>query len=111
MFRPRFTLRFSLVVTAVLALFAWQYGIVWQRRTARRDSQHTFMLEREIPGDAGSGRVRVNLIRKALGDEPVRLIYMVPGNNWNEEEKRLRGLFPEATIEVMHPLLGTPSST
>ncbi|WP_428304375.1 hypothetical protein [Lacipirellula sp.] len=106
--RPRFTLRVALVVTAIVSAIAWQGGIAWQRKAAMRDSQHTFMVDRYIPGANGSGRLRVNVIRKAWGDEPVRLIYMVPDSNWEAEEERLRGLFPEAAIEVMHPLLETP---
>lgn len=63
------------------------------------------MLDAFIPGEPARDRNSINFLRALMGDEPVRLIYMVPGDNWDVEEKRLQGLFPEATNEVMHPRL------
>lgn len=105
---PRFTMRIALAVTAIVAIFAWQGGIVWQRKAAMRDSPRTFLLDAFIPGEPNTERHRVNFLRALMGDEPVHLIYQVPDNDWEVEQIRLQGLFPKATIEVMHPLLETP---
>ena len=106
--RPRFTLRVALAFTAIVAVLAWQGGIVWKRKSTMRDSPHTFLLDRILPGEPNTDRHRVNFLRSLMGDEPVRVIYQVPADDWKAEKERLEGLFPEATIDVLHPLLEVP---
>ena len=101
--RPRFTLRVALATTAVVAWFAWQGGIVWQRRTVIHDSPHKFVLDRLTPVAPGSDQLRVNPVRELWGDEPVRLIFLIPENDWKDEVERMKRLFPEAKIQVIHP--------
>ena len=101
--RPRFTMRVALAVTAIVAVLAWQGGIVWQRKAAMVNSEHKFIHETSITGAPAGDRQRVNFLRSLMGDEPVRQIYMVPGEDWKTEQVRLQGLFPEATIDVLHP--------
>ncbi len=99
--RPRFTLRVVLVVTAIVAVVAWQGSIVQQRRAAM-GSDHEFVLERLSPPPLSGYRpARVNALRALLGDEPVRFIYLRFGDGeWQVERDRIERLFPEARIEM-----------
>jgi hypothetical protein len=109
--RPRFTLRVALALTAIVAVLAWQGSIVWQRKAAMSGSEHTFILNRYVPGQPAGHRPTVNALRALLGDEPVQTIYLAPGKISESERDRLQRIFPEAHIEVGRPLVDLSSQT
>ena len=95
--RPRFTLRVALVVTAIVAVVAWQGGIVYQRKAAPkkvRASRRPVV----IPGNVATDlEMRLDPIRKMMGDESIRRIH-IRDELPEAELKSLQELFPEATI-------------
>lgn len=95
--RPRFNLRVVLAVTAILAVLAWQAGIVVQRHWARR-SGAVFVMAREGPPALSGEPIRLNFLRAFLGDEPVRFVYVEPKGDVEQRVAGLRRLFPEAQV-------------
>ena len=98
--RPRFTLRVVLVVTAIVAVLAWQVGTVARRRLAM-DAGDTFVLAREAPREAAPPTV--NAFRTLLGDVPVRFVYVAREGDWERRVDNLRSLFPEAEVITGFP--------
>jgi hypothetical protein len=96
--RPRFTLRTALVATAIVAVLAWQGGIVWQRKAAMREIQHTFILAADRHADPAK-LARITPLRRLLGDRAIQIIWVMPGENEGEDITRLRILFPEARVD------------
>ncbi len=95
--RPRFTLRVILAITAIVAVLAWQGGIVVQRKAAM-DAQHAFIIATPVQGqDAPT----INPLRELFGDKPILLIYVDPKNATDDEMERLNRLFPEALITLL----------
>lgn len=95
--RPRFTLRMVLVVTAIVAIVAWQGGIVVQRKWAMESGQ-VFILASEAPGDPVAEKRTVNAFRAWLGDKPVRFIYVEVKGDATQTINGLQRLFPEAQV-------------
>lgn len=99
--RPRFTLRVVLAVTVIVALLAWQGGLVYQRRATiermRARGVHTHLGNAAVDLQA-----RLNPIRKLMGDESVRILY-VPNDLPQDEVASFSTLFPEAIIKKTQP--------
>jgi hypothetical protein len=95
--RPRFTLRVVLAVTAIVAVMAWQVGIVLQRKWAMESGQ-IFILASEAPGDPVAEKRTVNTFRTWLGDKPVRFIYVETKGDATQTINGLQRLFPEAQV-------------
>ncbi|MBA4104960.1 MAG: hypothetical protein C0485_04300 [Pirellula sp.] len=95
--RPRFTLRVMLAVTAIAAVVAWQGGIVYQRRSALS------RVRRSVANSVIGGNqvmdleMRLNPIRKLMGDESIRLI-IIRDDASGVEVESLKELFPEARV-------------
>ena len=95
--RPRFTLRVALAVTTLVAVVAWQGGIVFQRRTALTKVRRS-ITNRVTPGNATTDlEMRLNPIRKFMGDESIRSIFICDDAT-DVEAESLKELLPEARI-------------
>ena len=97
MSRPRFTLRVVLVVTAIVAVLAWQGGIAYKRKAALtrvRVSANAIVI---TGNDATDLEMRLNPLRKLAGDKSIRQI-IIRTDISDDEMGSLAGLFPEARI-------------
>lgn len=102
MLRPRFTLRLALAFTAIVAIVAWQGGVVVKRRWAMA-SGPTFVIARDAPGKMDPNLPKVNAFRELLGDYAIRYIYVLPQGDWEREIAKLHILFPEAEVVPAYP--------
>ena len=106
--RPRFTLRVILVVTAIVAVLAWQGGIVYKRRAALtrvRASANAIVI---TGNEATDLEMRLNPLRKIAGDQSIRQIIIRKETSADEMDSLAR-LFPEARI--IKSLRPTPTTS
>jgi hypothetical protein len=101
--RLRFTLRVVLVVTAIAAVVAWQYGTVLKRKESLRFARGISLstIER-MSSDWADGHHRPayapNVLRRLLGDEAYGVVLLQPSCT-DEELARSVDLFPEALVQ------------
>ena len=86
-----------LVVTAIVAVVAWQGGIAWQRRSALtrvRTSANAIVI---TVNEATDLEMRLNPLRKFAGDQSIRQI-IIRKEMTDDEIDELTRMFPEARI-------------
>ena len=101
--RPRFTLRVALVVTAIVAVVAWQGSIVLRRNQRLRTARSHSLVEMKRLHKEWTDRnhrpdYAPNFFRRMLGDEDLALIQLQPSCT-DGELQRTADLFPEATVQ------------
>jgi hypothetical protein len=94
---PRFNLRIALVILALAALFFSQWPIVKRRQHALKEIS-TYMVDSGFSSDWLTP-IGVNPLRRLLGDEAIRVIYL-PADATEERVTEVERLFPEAYIRL-----------
>ena len=97
--RPRFTLRVVLAVMTIVAVVAWQAGIVKQRRAALDRLEVVNFPPPAQYMEGFHGRWLIS-IRRYFGDRPFAIIY-TPNEATTAEIDRMKSLFPEADIKPL----------
>jgi hypothetical protein len=94
---PRFNLRIVLIIVAAAALFFSQWPVVKRRQHALKEIS-TYMVDSHFRSDWLTP-IGVNPLRRLLGDEAIRVIYL-PANASKERVAEVERLFPEAYIRL-----------
>jgi hypothetical protein len=94
---PRFNLRIALIILALAALLFSQWPVVQRRQYALKQIE-TYMVDSNFSSDWLTP-IGVNPLRRLLGDEAIRVIYL-PANASKERVAEVERLFPEANVRL-----------
>ena len=94
---PRFNLRIALVVIAASALLFSQWPIVERRQYALKQIDN-YMVDADFSSD-WLAPIGVNPLRRLLGDEAIRVIYL-PADASADRVAEVERLFPEANVRL-----------
>ena len=94
---PRFNLRLALLIIAAAALLFSQWPIVQRRQYALKQINN-YMVDADFSSD-WLAPIGVNPLRRLLGDEAIRVIYL-PADASDDRVAEVERLFPEANVRL-----------
>ena len=94
---PRFNLRLALILIAAAALLFSQWPVVQRRQYALKQIGN-YMVDADFSSD-WLAPIGVNPLRRLLGDEAIRVIYL-PADASADRVAEVERLFPEANVRL-----------